>query len=445
MTASPVPKEQTRAQKSDMMEVWKSVKGAGTPDYVTGWYKKVATYIGDRPIRAAFVSTNSITQGEQEGILWDELYKVHGIEIDFGYPTFAWDSEARGKAHVHVVIIGFSKVGVPARIIHETTSADEPPVQRRVSRISPYLTEGDPVAVKNRSRPLNAPTGMHYGSFALDDGHYTLSRDDRNAILTECPAADEYIKPFIGARELLHAEERFCLWLQDLPPGTLRTLAPVEQRVKAVKKWRENRGRARTVELAQTPHLFAEVRQPTTDYLAVPTVCSETRDYIPIQFLPTRIIASNQIYVVPAATMFHFGVLHSEMHMAWVRQICGRIKSDYRYSARLVYNNFPWPAEVTDKQRASVEAAAQAVLDARSQFPNASLADLYDPLAMPKPLRRAHTALDRAVDRCYRRQPFPDERRRFEYLFSLWESLERPLASTAPAARRRTRSPRTKP
>jgi hypothetical protein len=430
-------KEQTRAQKSDMMEVWKGVKGAGTLDYVTGWYKKAGTYIGDTPIRAAFVSTNSITQGEQVGILWDELFKVHGIQIDFGYRTFAWESEARGKAHVHVVIIGFSKVGAAVRVIHETTSADEPPVQRRVSRISPYLTEGDPVAVKNRSKPLNAPTGMHYGSFALDDGHFTLSRDDRDALLAECPAVNEYIKPFIGARELLHDEERFCIWLQDLPPGALKTLAPIEERVKAVKKWRASRDRARTVELAETPHLFAEVRQPTTDYLAVPTVCSETRDYIPIRFLPASIIASNQIYVVPSASMFHFGVLHSELHMAWVRQVSGRIKSDFRYSNRLVYNNFPWPAEVPDKQREAVEAAAQAVLDARAQFPQASLAELYDPLSMRKPLRKAHTALDRAVDRCYRPQPFPDERRRFEYLFELWETLERPLAQPAKKKGRR--------
>ncbi len=428
-------KEKSQAQKSDMMHVWGGVMRAGTLDYVTGWYLKAANYMGDRPIRAAFVSTNSITQGEQVGILWEQLYKVHGIEIDFGYRTFPWESEARGKAHVHVVIIGFSKVGASARIIHETTAAGEPPMQRRVSRISPYLTEGDPVAVKNRSKPLNAPTVMHYGSFALDDGHYTLRREDRDAILAECPSAEPYIRAFIGARELLHNEERFCIWLQELAPGELKMLGPIEDRVNAVRKWRASRDRERTVALAATPHIFAEVRQPATDYLAVPTVCSETRHYIPIRFLPASIIASNQIYVVPSATRFHFGVLHSEMHMAWVRQVCGRLESRYRYSARLVYNNFPWPAEVTDKQRETVETAAQAVLDARAQFPKASLADLYDPLSMPKPLRQAHTALDRAVDRCYRPQPFPDERRRFEYLFEMWETLERPLAQ--PTKKRR--------
>lgn len=437
-------KEQTKSQKSDLVSIWEGVKGAGILDYVTGWYKKAAIYIDDRPIRAAFVSTNSITQGEQVGILWDELYKVHGIEIDFAYRTFAWESEARGKAHVHVVIVGFSKAGGRTRVIHEAPAPGEPPAPRSVSRISPYLTEGDPIAVKNRTKPLNAPAVMHYGSFALDDGNYTLSRGERESILATCQGAEQYIKPFIGARELLYNEERFCIWLQDIPPGELKKFGPIEERVKAVRSWRASRDRKRTVELADTPHLFAEVRQPPTDYLAVPTVCSETRHYIPIRYLSTSIIASNQIYVVPSATAFHFGVLHSTMHMAWVRQVCGRLESRYRYSARLVYNNFPWPSEVTDKQRGAVETAAQAVLGARAEHPDASLADLYDPLSMPKTLRKAHTTLDRAVDRCYRPQPFPDERRRFEHLFDLWEALERPLAQASkkkrPSKRKNPRS-----
>lgn len=421
-------KEQDKSQKADMAIVWRGIKGAGVLDYVTAWYKKAAEYIGGRPIRAAFVSTNSITQGEQVGLLWDTLHRENGLSIDFAYRTFPWESEARGKAHVHVVIIGFSR-GSASKHIHEYVGRDLPPLAKSVSTISPYLTEGEMLAVKNRTMPINAPATMHYGSFALDDGRYTITEDERAAIIADSPNAAAYIKPFVGAQELLHAEHRFCIWLQDLAPGQLRAMPAIECRVKHVKSWRASRERARTVELSQTPHLFAEVRQPTADYLAVPTVSSEHRYYIPIAFLSESVIASNQIYVVPNATLYHFGILHSTMHMAWVKQVCGRLESRYRYSARLVYNNFPWPESVDAKQRAAVEEAAQGVLDARAKFPDATLADLYDPLAMPKPLRDAHAKLDRAVDRCYRAQPFPDERRRFEFLFAMWERLNNPLTA----------------
>ncbi len=421
-------KERNPDQKKDMARVWGKTKGAGTLDYVTAWYKRAAEYATGPYLRAAFVSTNSITQGEQVGVFWDALYKRHGIVLDFAYRTFPWESEARGKAQVHVVIIGFSFGGRRQRCIYETTDPELPPVRRDVTRISPYLTEGEPVAVKNRTKALNAPK-IHYGSFALDDGNYTLTDEERAAIVAACPEAEAYLPPFLGAKEMLHNTKRFCVWLRDLPAGKLDKLPPIRDRVQAVQKWRASRGRDRTVELAATPHLFAEIRQPSGRYLAIPTVSSERRHYIPIAYLTAEVIGSNQLYVIPDASPYEFGVVHSEMHMAWVRHVCGRIKSDFRYSARLVYNNFPWP-DATDEQRQKVAQAAEGVLAARRQHPGASLADLYDPLAMPQNLFDAHAKLDRVVDRCYRSQPFPDERRRFEYLFERWEQLDQPLATT---------------
>jgi hypothetical protein len=264
---------------------------------------------------------------------------------------------------------------------------------------------------------------LNYGSFALDDGNFTLSPENRDAILAEDSTAEKFMRRFIGGRELLHSENRWCLWLQDASPAGILKCLPVIKRVEAVRKWREASGRATTRALAATPTLFAEVRQPNTNYLAMPTVSSETRRFIPAALLTPDIIASNQVYVLPGATLFHFGILTSTMHMAWVRYVCGRLKSDFRYSAQIVYNNFPWPQEPGDKRRAAIEAAAQAVLDARAEFPGNTLADLYGPDTMPPALVKAHAALDRVVDAAYGYKGDKSDAGRVAFLFDRYNEL----------------------
>lgn len=340
-------------------------------------------------------------------------------------------------AHVHVVIVGFQVGRVTSKKqIYDYDQKGVPLGAVEVRSISPYMIEGPMRAITNRSRAISSALTIKFGNQPIDGGHLILTAEEAGSLIAKYPVSRGIVRKYLGSREFLNNEERWCLWLSGSDPTLFREIKEIRERLDLVRQFRLNSKREATRALAKTPMEFAFVSHEDRPYLLIPSVSSERREYIPIGFMPASVIASNLALIVPGATLYHFGVLHSEMHMAWVRQVCGRLESRYRYSARLVYNNFPWPAEVTDKQREAVEAAARAVLDARAQFPEASLADLYDPLAMPKPLRRAHTALDRAVDRCYRRQAFPDERRRFEYLFGLWEALERPLARPAKKKRR---------
>ena len=423
-------------QREDVKRVWGSTAGAGLLDYVSCWYAKAAQYSKVHNAPCAFVSTNSITQGEQAGVLWNRL--AHdGVQITFGHRTFPWASDARGMAHVHVVIVGFQVGRVTSKKqIYDYDQKGVPLGAVEVRSISPYMIEGPMRAITNRSRAISSALTIKFGNQPIDGGHLILTAEEAGSLIAKYPVSRGIVRKYLGSREFLNNEERWCLWLSGSDPTLFREIKEIRERLDLVRQFRLNSKREATRALAKTPMEFAFVSHEDRPYLLIPSVSSERREYIPIGFMPASVIASNLALIVPGATLYHFGVLHSEMHMAWVRQVCGRLESRYRYSARLVYNNFPWPAEVTDKQREAVEAAARAVLDARAQFPEASLADLYDPLAMPKPLRRAHTALDRAVDRCYRRQAFPDERRRFEYLFGLWEALERPLARPAKKKRR---------
>ena len=413
--------EQNNDQKLDMQRVFSGVKGFGVLDYVTAWYVKAAQLIANTPTKVAFVSTNSITQGEQVGVLWNLLFNHYNIKIHFAHRTFKWSNEARGNAAVHVVIIGFANYDIGNKRIFEYEDIKSEPHEVKVKNINPYLVGGKDITVENRKSPICNVPEIVYGSFILDDGNYTLSEDERNEIISENKSSEKLIKPFIGGRELLHSEKRYCLWLADVEPKDINSNLKIKERVEAVKKWRSNSNRATTKKLADTPTLFAEVRQPKTNYLAFPTMSSENRKYIPIAFLSPDIIASNQLYVLPNTTLFHFGILTSAMHMAWAKYICGRLKSDYRYSASIVYNNYPWPESPTDKQITAIETAAQKVLDTRLQFPNSSLADLYDPLTMPPALVKAHNELDKAVDLAYRPQPFTSEANRMVYLFELYE------------------------
>jgi len=419
-------KEQTLSQKADVMRTFTSVKGAGVLDYVACWYRKAADYMAGNPaIRAAFVSTNSITQGEQVGILWKDL-QSRGVRIHFAHRTFQWSSEARGKAAVHCVIIGFALHDVAEKRLFDYETPQAEPHVIAVGRINPYLVDGPEIVLTSRQHPLSPIPEVTYGSFALDDGNYTLSADDCATILSECPEAEKYIRPFVGGQELIRGEQRWCLWLRDASPIDVLKMAPIRRRVEAVRAWRQKSGRETTRQLSATPALFAEIRQPDGPYLAFPTLSSERRPYIPIAFLSPETVASNQVYVVAQAERYHFGILTSTMHMAWVRAVCGRLESRYRYSAGIVYNNFPWP-EATGKQYTAVEEAAQDVLDARAKFPGSTFADLYDPLAMPLDLGEAHRLLDRAVDAAYGKSSFGSEAERVAFLFERYEALIRPL------------------
>jgi hypothetical protein len=414
-------KEQNADQKLDMQKIFTGVKGAGILDYVTAWYLKTSEYMNEFPLtKAAFVSTNSISQGEQVGILWSELFK-YKIKIHFAHTTFKWSNEAKGNAGVHVVIIGFQRNECANNTIFHYDDVKGEPHATRAKNINPYLVEGADILILNRNKPICNVPEICYGSFALDDGNYTLSEDEKRKIEEGNPLATKYIKQFIGGRELLYSEKRYCLWLADADPTELKHIDPIKKRIDAVREWRSKSNRSNTKKLSNTPTLFAEVRQPDSKYLALPTLSSENRKYIPIAFLQPDIIASNQLYVLPTASVYDYGVLTSEMHMGWIKHVCGKLESRYRYSAGIVYNNYPWPESPTEKQKISVEAAAQAVLDARALFPNSSLADLYDPNTMPPVLVKAHQELDRAVDLCYRPQLFVNETKRIEFLFELYE------------------------
>ena len=425
-------------QQHDMERIWGGVKGAGVLDYVTAWYLKAAQYISGRTIPVAFVSTNSISQGEQVGILWNELYQRWQIKIHFAHRTFAWMSEARGKAHVHVVIIGFGAPNQTAKHIYDYEN-DKVTVSS-ANNISPYLIEGLDFALQNRDRPFGTAPEIQFGNMPNDEGHFLLTDEEKSHLLVAEPKAAPFIRPILSAKEYLHGTNRWCLWLQNAAPNDIRALGKIRERVDAVKKYREASTREATRKLSNYPTLFGEIRQPNSSYILIPRHSSENRRYIPMSYFSPEFIVSDSCLFIAEATSFHFGLLSSGIHMAWVKQVCGRIKSDYRYSNKLVYNNFPWP-NPTPAQRAAVETCAQAVLSAREPHlpPRgmSTLADLYDPLSMPPELAKAHAALDRAVEKCYRPEPFHSDRERVEHLFRLYETLTAPLLPATPRPRTR--------
>jgi len=494
-------KEQNAAQKADMTHVFAGVKGAGVLDFVAAWYLLAAKYVQGTTIRCAFVSTNSITQGEQVGVLWSELYRL-GMHIQFAHRTFKWSNEARGKAAVHCVIVGFGDIDVGSKRLFDYADAQSEPHELAASHINAYLADAPEIVVLRREAPLQDVPGINKGSEATDFGHLFLDSVERASLLSKCPQASKWLKRTYGADELINTIERWCLWLVDVEPGQLRALPPLLERIESVRRDRLASGKARTREWATQPTLFSENRQPTVPYLAIPKVSSERRSFLPIAFLTPDDIATGSLQVVAGASTFHFGILSSTMHMAWMRSTCGRMKSDYQYSNSIVYNNFPWPelaleplsprergrgegaggartdapAEPSatapcvalppaslqsssgaarhllpggegNKYRAAIESAAQAVLDARAQFPGSTLADLYDPLSMPPALVKAHQQLDKAVDAAYvaaekaagRKPPkLGSDAERVAFLFERYQQL----TSLLPAARARPGNPR---
>jgi len=451
-------KEQSSTQKADMDIIFRNSKGTGVLDYVTAWYIKAVRYlredertaslldnISDMPkpprerVKIAFVSTNSITQGEQVGVLWPELLR-QGVKIHFAHRTFQWSNEARGKAAVHCVIIGFALHDTERKIIFDYEDIQGEPHALEAKNINPYLVDAGDVIVTKRLTPISNVPEMVFGTKLVDDGHLVLSPEERLLLLKDCPKMKRYLRPLVGGDEFLNNTVRWCLWLNDASPTDLRECPPVMKRIELVKRFRLSSKKEPTVRLATTPSLFGEIRQPKRDYLLIPKVSSERRHYIPLGFLKANIVASGSALIIPNATLYNFGVLSCAMHMAWMRAVCGRLESRYQYSASIVYNNFPWPYDSSKKEITSIEKAAQAVLDARAAHPDASLADLYDPIAMPPDLRKAHQALDKAVDTVYGKKNFASDAERVAFLFELYHKYTSLLpAPEAPKRRRRKR------
>ena len=393
-------KEQSKLQKSELIGAFeKKIDGMGTLDYVAGWYAKAAELCREYPIKCAFVSTNSITQGEQAPILWKYL-TGRGINIRFAYTTFRWDSEASQKAHVHCVIIGLDGNNIDKS--HSLFTEDG---KKEVEHINEYLMDAPNIFLENRKNAISddAPS-INYGSFALDDGNYTISDAEYKEIIEKDAEMKNFLHPFIGANEMLKNKPRYCLWLKDATPKDISAHPIIEEKVEKVRLWRSKSDRQTTKDLAETPTLFAENRQPNTRYLAIPTICSEKRRILPMCFFEPDVIASNQMYVISGATLYHFGILTSNVHMAWMRAVGGKLETRYRYSAGIVYNNFPWPSP-TDAQRKNIEVAAQNILDARAlpKYSGCSLANFYDPngLSAAPELKKAHDQLNREVMRAY--------------------------------------------
>ena len=410
-----------KEQKDELRAVAGDIREAGFLDFVAGWYFKAAELIQQIPtIRAAFVSTNSISQGEQPGILWDALFDK-GMEIAFAHRTFKWSNDARGVAAVYCVIVGFgTKISGQRRIFDYPDIRGEP-VEIVSKNINPYLVDAPNVTIRNRQQPLSEVPEMSFGNMPADGGKLLLTDKEAASLLAVEPGAAPFVLPLISAREFLNNRSRYCLWLKDIEPSTLRKLPHVYQRVQEV---REIRLKSSRPQLAAVAAQFAQVTQePSFSFVLVPAHSSEKRSYIPLGMFGPGNIAHNSCLAIKNGTPYIFAVLSSAMHMAWVRAICGRIKSDYRYSKDIVYNNFPWPCDVTDAQQQQIETLAQAVLDTRERYPDSSLADLYDPLTMPPDLTKAHQALDRAVARLYRKKPFGSDKERLELLFERYRAL----------------------
>ena len=391
---------QSKEQKADLLNIFVDEKGkpyktAGKIDYVAAWYYKAAQMMQNTNIHAALVSTNSITQGEQVAAIWKPLKEMFGIHIDFAYRTFRWDSEASLKAHVHCVIIGFSDAPTnKPKILFDNGQAIE------AKNINGYLIDAPDVFVESRNKALCDIPLMTKGSQPTDDGNLIIEADEYEDFITKEPNANKFICPFVGAQEFLNKKKRWCLWLVGASPSELKALPEVRKRVEAVREFRLKSKKEATRKKADMPTLFDERRASTTEYIIVPRHSSENRKYIPMGFVNPNIIASDAVLTIPSATLYHFGILESNVHMAWMRAVCGRLEMRYRYSKDIVYNNFPWPSPTTEQQ-AKIEASAQAILDARALYPDSSLADLYDPTLMPKELLQAHRQNDRAVMSAY--------------------------------------------
>jgi hypothetical protein len=454
------------AQREDTRAVFTGIDNAGLLDFVAAWYVKAARYLaaarlplplgegwgeGNRPAaRAAFVSTNSITQGEQVGVLWGWLL-AQGIHIHFAHRTFSWNNEVRGKAAVHCVIVGFELEDRPGKMIYEYENIKGEPHAVPAHHINPYLVDALDVVLPRRSVPICDVPEIGIGNKPIDDGNYLFTTDEKQAFIALEPASKKWFRRWLGADEFLNGYERWCLWLGDCPPAELRAMPEAMKRVQAVKASRLASKSLPTQKLAATPTRFHVEFMPTKPYMVIPEVSSERREYIPLGYLMPENLASNKLRLLPNAELWQFGILQSTMHIAWTRYTCGRMKSDFQYSISIVYNNFPWPDLASNQPpaqaglaQAAIETAAQAVLDTRAQFPDSSLADLYDPLSMPPALVKAHQKLDAAVDAAYAlgggKKTWKNDAERVAYLFELYQKYTSLLPPDKPRPKRRAKA-----
>ena len=395
----------SKEQKDEAVSIFGKGKRVNSIDYVGAWYYKAAKLIQNTKIKCAFVSTNSITQGEQVYPLWSKLFEQYNIQVNFAYRTFRWDSESENKAHVHCVIIGFSSSNVianPEGVKQSSKRIFLPDGSVSVvGNINPYLIDAPNILIDSRQVPICKVPQITYGNKPADGGNLILSQEEKDALIAKDASAATYIRRYIGAKDFINNDSiRYCLWLKNVPPSAYRKNTEIMRRLQAVKEMRLASSAAPTRACAEKPYLFFSTPQTENNYLCIPEVSSERRRYIPIGFMPSSIIAANTVVIIPDATLFHFGILTSRVHMAWVRTVCGRLESRYRYAGSIVYNNFPW-CEPSEKQKAKIEQTAQNILDIRAKYPDSSLADLYDELTMPTDLRKAHAENDKAVMEAY--------------------------------------------
>jgi hypothetical protein len=416
-------KEQTSSQKEDLKTIFDNQR-IGTLDYVTGWYKKAADYIKGHSIRVAFVSTNSITQGEQVVRLWT-LLKNYDLTINFAYRTFVWNNEAKHKAHVHVVIIGFSNKDFATDTKDIFTDNDS---IITATTINPYLLDAPTVLLKSRSKPISSVEPMNYGSMPIDDGNLILSSEEKTHLLNNDPSLKKFIRPYYGGKEILHSKPRYCLWLVGITPADLRSHPSIIKYIDATREFRKASRRPGTLKAAERPTEFGEIRQPKSGQVIVlPKVSSEKRQYIPIEYMDSKNIINGSALMIQNANLYMFGVLNSVVHNAWMRVVAGRMKSDYQYSAKIVYNNFPWP-KIDSRQKNDIIRTAQEIIDARKEDPNATLAELYAPKNFENieiDLRKAHEADDKAVLKAYGLKPSATEPEIVQHLFKMYEELTR--------------------
>jgi hypothetical protein len=431
-------------------------KSGGTLDYVTAWFIRAGYYIESAEAKVGFVSTNSITQGEQVAQLWPLLFERCKLEVIFAHRTFAWGSDARGKAHVHVVIIGLAndKYAPKTRRLFSYDDLNGDPQESQHRAISPYLFDASGllnphIVVKEASKPINGLSKLIIGSKPIDGGHLIFSRSERDQLIKDFPDSKQWIRPYVGAKEYLNGGDRWILAVQSASPSEIRKIAPIADRIRDVRRYRLGEIPARgkdissmkpmgisSTKLADTPTEYHVTVLPNSPFLVVPEVSSERRQYAPIGWLEPPTIPSNLVRIMEGVSLSLFGILTSQMHMSWLRQIGGKLKSDYRYSIGLVYNTFPLP-KASDAQLQKLEPLAQSILDARNTHQGSTLADLYDPDFMPSNLRKAHNALDKAVDKFYRKSGFASDSERVEHLLGMYEQIVVPL--TAPTKKKRTR------
>jgi hypothetical protein len=437
-------KMMNEAQRLEMAETGKDVSNFGLLDYVCAWYIEAARFIKGTRIKVAFVSTSSITQGEQVGVLWNYLLEK-GVKIHFAHRTFKWNNEAKGNAAVHCVIVGFAAFDISRKHLFDYQTPTSEPHEIEAKNINPYLIDAADLVISRRQKPLCNVPEMNFGNMPLEGGNLIIGSDtERQELLRNDPSIAKYIKRFTGGDEFINGGERWCLWFVDAQPNELRALSEqVRKRIEAVRKFREGSRAPSTRRFAAIPYLFRDRKLPS-QYFLIPKVSSEKRRYVPMGFLSDDTVPSDLCLIIPDAKLYHFGVLTSAMHMAWMRQVCGRLESRYRYSKDVVYNNFPFPKEPSAKQKERVEGAAQSVLDARAQFPEATLADLYDPNTMPKVLLDAHRAVDDAVDACYGSRRFRTDLERLEFLFDLYRQYTDPLTQIAEKETRKATRRRNK-